>query len=263
MSHWLADPGDDLSLTRHCLVGRRDEAIVGAIAGRWLAPQIGSLSGPLLADDCEEAGERLTTALLDWFDNKQSRIVTALRPSDDRFHDLLKRHGFASVARISFMVATRLSEPAPSSIIALSVPSETARQRWLDVLDGTFEQTQDCPALRLAMDASDALATFQRSTFEEQKWLIATRNGEDVGCLILGFDAEEEAVEILYLGVVHSCQRTGIGRELLQTAFAAARQRGSRRVGLGVDAANRPAVSLYLEGGFYEYDQRDLLCKQF
>jgi GNAT superfamily N-acetyltransferase len=250
---------DDLT----CLVAKQDDEVRGILLARWLAPFVGSITGPILARQDEASARALLAEVTSRFQHAATRVVSTLRPPDDPLTSALQQAGFQVAARISFMVATRfqpLPTHATAAITANVVRPDQGpqRRRWQGVLDGTFEQTLDCPVLRRAMSAEDTIATFEKSSFDEQQWLIATHDDQDVGCLILGFDNEEQAAEILYLGVVSSFRTRGYGRQLLQVAFSAARQRKCRRLGLGVDASNPPAVSLYNKSGFYEYDQRDL-----
>lgn len=72
---------------------------------------------------------------------------------------------------------------------------------------------------------------------------------------VLARTAAEES-EILSLGVLPSCRRRGLARELLTAAAARALADGATQLLLEVDAGNDPATALYTSIGFIEVGRR-------
>ena len=72
-----------------------------------------------------------------------------------------------------------------------------------------------------------------------------------VGCAVSGTDADVQTV-----AVAPEARGTGLGRQLLAHACAAARRRGARRLHLEVRADNEPALALYRSAGFVEQRRR-------
>ena len=78
---------------------------------------------------------------------------------------------------------------------------------------------------------------------------LADRKGEPVGCCALLAMGPGE-FEVAKMAVTESCQGRGIGRRLLETAIAAARAAGARRLVLETNSKLRPAIRLYESLGF-------------
>jgi ribosomal protein S18 acetylase RimI-like enzyme len=79
--------------------------------------------------------------------------------------------------------------------------------------------------------------------------IVAEAAGGPAG-LVLARDLGERAGTIQSLLVSRRRRRRGVGRALLRAALAEMRRRGRRRVSLGVETVNAPAVALYASEGF-------------
>ena len=229
----------------------------------WFTPRMACLSGLEPTAD-SRAVQLLMARLVEHCRQRRARLITALREPLDAHRDSFYEHGFAAAARISFQAVGELgmADTVAGQLVLQSISLDD-RQRWEPVVAATFSDTLDCPELREHMSAGDALDCFQQTDFPHIEGWLATAEQGDVGCLILGFDDREAAGEILYLGVTPAVRGRRLGRQLVTAGLARARRRSCRRVCLGVDVANRPAVNLYHQCGFREYDQSDLLWKSF
>jgi putative acetyltransferase len=94
------------------------------------------------------------------------------------------------------------------------------------------------------------LADPQRTVLDRGgKILIAVRDGEPVGCCALIAMVPGE-FEVAKMAVTESVQRAGVGRQLLESAIAAARAAGATRLYLETNRKLGPAIRLYESLGF-------------
>ncbi|HEY3962224.1 MAG TPA: GNAT family N-acetyltransferase [Gaiellaceae bacterium] len=96
--------------------------------------------------------------------------------------------------------------------------------------------------------------------FDPSLWLLAEAGDKLVGFAIgfAEYGSDETLGWIWNLGVKRDWRRRGLGGALLQTMFALLRERGLRRVGLGVDAENATgAVALYERAGMRQVGRLD------
>lgn len=131
----------------------------------------------------------------------------------------------------------------------------------------------DGPACELQqLDALDlkTMAGQCRDLFEDPTWrasaverlldapgcfaLLARAAGHAAGLVLARVAADE--CEILWLLVVPTWRRRGIGRSLLQSALQTAASLGARTAYLEVAEANRAAVELYRAEGFQPCGRR-------
>jgi ribosomal protein S18 acetylase RimI-like enzyme len=84
----------------------------------------------------------------------------------------------------------------------------------------------------------------------ERAWL-ALDGGRAVGVVSTGFEAWNRRVVIWHLYVSPGERRRGIGRRLMETALAAAREAGARNAWLETSNFNVPAARAYERLGFH------------
>ena len=78
---------------------------------------------------------------------------------------------------------------------------------------------------------------------------FAVRDGQPIGCCALLAIAAGE-FEVVKMGVTASCQRSGVGRRLLQKVIAEARVLGAHRLYLETNQKLTGAIRLYESLGF-------------
>ena len=126
-------------------------------------------------------------------------------------------------------------------------------------IEATYVQTQDCPALEGLRRMDEIIAGHRGSgVFRPDLWFLFVRRGEPLAVILLNeiSDFAGRAVELVYMGVVHTARGQGLGQRMLNFAMRAARRAGYRRMILAVDAANAPALRLYDNAGFVETMRR-------
>lgn len=172
---------------------------------------------------------------------------------------LLADVGFEHAADLLYMACLEGQFPrsAPNLTIELEAYAADNRQRLLDVLESTYEGTLDCPRLNGVRWGEDVLETYRwTGEFDPGDWMLARRDGTDIGCLLLANHAADDHLELIYFGLVPQARGQGYGRELLSHALWRARLLRRRRLVLSVDAANEPAIALYASAGFVAWDRR-------
>lgn len=78
---------------------------------------------------------------------------------------------------------------------------------------------------------------------------MAVHDAEPVGCCAL-LPIGPGEYEVSKMAVTESCRGSGLGRKLLETAVAAARESGARRLYLETNHSLTPAIRLYESQGF-------------
>jgi mycothiol synthase len=101
--------------------------------------------------------------------------------------------------------------------------------------------------------------TIEKEGFDPNLWLIAYDGDEIAGmclCNVIG-ESMPDLGYVSRLGVRRAWRRRGLGEALLRRAFVMFRERGFKRVGLGVDANNQTnAVALYERAGMHVFQRR-------
>ena len=92
-------------------------------------------------------------------------------------------------------------------------------------------------------------------------WRFVKQAGRDVGCLILAEHAEQDQVELVYMGLVPEARGRGWGALVARESLRIAASLGRARVVLAVDGANSPAVKAYERVGFLPWEQRSAFIK--
>jgi ribosomal protein S18 acetylase RimI-like enzyme len=99
--------------------------------------------------------------------------------------------------------------------------------------------------------------------FDPELWTVALAGGELQGVVLCRpeWGGDPDVGWISVLGVRRPWRGRGLGLALLQHTFGQLRDRGKRRVGLGVDAENANGVRLYERAGMH-VEQRRLLYEK-
>jgi mycothiol synthase len=134
-------------------------------------------------------------------------------------------------------------------------------RRLAALIDETYVDTQDCPALDGLRSMADVLTGYgAQGRHLPEHWYFAQLRGEDAGVLILADHPTAGNCELVYMGVVPRARGGGLGEQLVRKALAAAAEVGAQRLVLAVDAANQPALALYRRAGFIEWERRTVFA---
>ncbi len=130
------------------------------------------------------------------------------------------------------------------------------------LLEKTYEGTLDCPPLDGQQATADVLAGYRETgEFRPELWMFIRDGDADVGCLLLADHPADQQYELVYQGVTPAARGRGLGLFITRHAQWLTAQARRERLVLAVDAANHPAVRIYREAGFGQWDRRFLLMK--
>jgi ribosomal protein S18 acetylase RimI-like enzyme len=131
------------------------------------------------------------------------------------------------------------------------------REALLRALDRSYEQTLDCPELCGLRTTPDVLASHESTgVLDPRHWWIIEHEGEPHGCVLMSRCPDQDALELVYLGLSTALRGRGLGRRLLEAAMRSAGSRSLRWVTCAVDQRNTPAITLYDRLGFRAFTAR-------
>jgi ribosomal protein S18 acetylase RimI-like enzyme len=138
------------------------------------------------------------------------------------------------------------------------IGTSATEARFGDALEASYEQTLDCPELCGMRSTSDVLDSHRATgQFDPNLWWLILRHQKPVGCLLLNPNAEQEAIELVYLGLGLEARGKQWGRKVLSHGICVARRhRPTFEVACAVDDRNVPARKLYDSLGFREAGHR-------
>jgi mycothiol synthase len=199
----------------------------------------------------------------------QALLETDSGPQADKF----RRVGFTHLTDLLYLVSEK--KAFPSSPPTKESPSARTHdelkfdsyepsdhERLAQLVQRTYEHTQDCPSLNGIRDVDDVLGGYRSiGEFDPQRWLIARHHGRDVGCVLLADHPTAGQWELVYMGVTPEARGRGWGLEMTRHAQWLARQAGRQRIVLAVDVANEPAIAIYAAAGFVSFDRRSVFLR--
>lgn len=247
------------------LIARRGTTLVAAIFFELQPGRAAGIWPPGVADgeSSDLAGELLDRALGDLRRRDVHLAQTLLSAGSLSAAPLFQASGFSHAADLLYLLSTAAQFPAaPIETLLCFEPVAPDDPRLLAVIEASYEQTLDCPALNGRRECRDVLADYLAAAGgDPSHWYVARQGAADVGCLLLGRHADGESWELTYMGLAPPARRRGWGHDLVRHAQWVVREGGGQRLVLAVDAANAPAVKAYAAAGFLLCDQRSVFLK--
>lgn len=251
---------------QHVLLAEFQTRPVGAQLTIVRDDHVGMVWPPVVAEfrpyeAVEDALLREATRVLD---RAGAWIGQALLEADQvREQAALQRNGFQRLTELRYFErAVSQLPPSPPRTPKPALSYETYRRSrnrlaFAAVLEQTYRGTLDCPELNGVRDGRQSLASHEAAGgFAPNLWRLYRRNGTTVGVLLMTPRPEQQAWEVLYLGVVAEARRSGVGTAMLRDALQAARDAQVKRLLIVADARNAPAIALYESLGFRQTDAR-------
>jgi len=130
------------------------------------------------------------------------------------------------------------------------------------VIQASYQQSMDCPALN-GMRSMDDVIAGHRATgdFDPSLWWVLCDAAEPVATLMLSPVTQGTSMELVYLGLTLPVRGKGIGDVLMQQALAISARRGRETLSLAVDSRNQPALRLYYRHGMRRIGSRVALLR--
>jgi ribosomal protein S18 acetylase RimI-like enzyme len=247
-------------------VARRGDALVGAVWVQFQPGKTASLLGPAVgAGEPAATADALLAAALGQARSRPLELIQALVETDaGEPADRLRAFGFNWTADLLYLVSETAAFPTspPQNELTYEPYSNGQRQRMTRIIERTYQETRDCPALNGRRDVDDVLAGYAAvGAFDPARWLFARHGSRDVGCLLLADHPGDDQWELVYMGLEASARGRGWGFQLARHAQWMTACAGRPRLVLAVDAANAPALSVYVQAGFSAWDRRSVLVK--
>jgi GNAT superfamily N-acetyltransferase len=265
----------------------RGEQLLGAI---WVQRQPGRTASFEPAQVVEESvgapeeAERIAQALMQHaiafaVEGGARMMQTLLLTDVGTDASRLQHAGFQHMAELLYLVSDRSafpeSEPAEALELEPLGPATRIRDenaplqlfdrhsfsRLAEIVQRTYVGTLDCPQLDGVRPIAEILEGYRAvGRFNPAHWLLARRDGRDIGCLLLA-EHPQGTWELVYMGLVPAARGHGWGLEMVRCAQWLARGGAAQRMVLAVDAQNTPAIEMYAAAGFETWDRRSAWLK--
>ncbi len=248
---------------QHLLLATSDSMPVGVQLTVIRDDDVGMVWPPIVAAELQGLpSEAIEDALLceavRGLDTTKAWIgQSLLEPDQTREHAALQRNGFTRLTELRFferlLSDTSDRRQRETSVLLNYEPFRRSRNRlaFVTVLEATYRGTLDCPEFNGVRDGQQSLKNHEAAgSFTSDMWRLYSQDEVDIGVLLLVERPDQQAWEVLYLGVVEAARRSGIGRAMLLDAIDAARDANAERLLIVADARNLPAVRLYESLGF-------------
>lgn len=210
---------------------------------------------------------RLIGMSLDFFVAHRVRLAYTLFPEvRPELESVLARHDFRFLAELFYLGCPAEEFPADEPELPLQFESfsSAGHERLARVVEGTYRETLDCADLKDVRSTEDVIEGYRGiGEFSPDRWFVVRQGEADVGCLLLGKHVAQDALELVYMGILPEYRGKGLGRLVARYAQWVAGISGVSRILLAVDSVNEPAVEMYASVGFQRWDQRRVLCKVF
>ncbi|GAB4141099.1 MAG: hypothetical protein Tsb009_10770 [Planctomycetaceae bacterium] len=207
------------------------------------------------SDDSERIADMLLSEVLQRLQQENPWIAQCLLdPHARRDRARLARNGFPHLVDLHYL-SRNLSEPIWESnappLETMTYREENNHHRFAKILERTYIDSLDCPGVQGTRTGDDAILSHKSTgVFLPDQWTLFQIAGKDVGVLILADHPEQNAWELVYMGLVPEARGAGYGREILRLGLCAARAAGKESLCLAVDSQNHYARRVYDEAGF-------------
>lgn len=238
-----------------------DERLAGAAVVQLQAGRTASVWLPRAAVDAPPAtADELWQAVCAELDARGVRLAQVLvEHCDESDEQRLRRWGFGYLTDLLYLVCRNDQFPAqpPDSPLTFQPYRESDRPRLAAIVEQTYGDTLDCPALNNVRPIDEVLESYRATgVFDPRRWLIVGHGAAPVGCLLLADHPQIESLELVYMGVVPSARGAGWGAHIVRHAQWLAAEAGRARLILAVDVQNAPAVGQYAAAGFQAWQRR-------
>lgn len=241
----------------------RGDRLVGAI---WFTVHPGRTAAiwpPKLVDgEPPETAQALLKSAAEQLDRLSIELVQALL-SDSIGADAeqLRRGGFTHLTDLLYLFSatSHTTIAPPSGELEFEPVGEDRFERLQAIVERTYEGTCDCPSLNGVRTMSDVIAGYLATgDSRTELWRYVRHAGRDVGCLLLADHRTSGNLELVYMGLIPEARGRRWGAEIVRQAQDMTRDARCASLLLAVDAANTPALNMYLDAGLTQWERRSV-----
>lgn len=255
----------------HLVLAETDGLPVGAALVMLQADRIALVWPPVIscgATDVKCVEDLLMQDVCQRIDSESARLGQCLlAPDDDPEAAVLGRHGFERATDMFFLAraitSADLVRTTPDESISTEAFGPENADRFARLVEETYKGSLDCPYLTDIRTGEEALNSHKLSgVFDPERWLLYSVKGQDAGLILLSDHPDQDAVELVYLGVAPKFRGLGLGRRMLREGLCRAAERGRAVMFLAVDCENQFANALYSEFDFAELARRRVMLRR-
>lgn len=253
-----------------CWEARRGARLVGVTRGQLLPGGVGFVWMPrLVPGEPGETAVELLRRLERHFPHPvglpRVALLQVLEPPRSAAEQAgLEAAGFERQPDLLYLLCEELTCDRRAARVRLQFEryDDTQESRLAALMQATYEGTLDYPILNCRRPIEEVIAGYRATgKFEPGLWTLVVEGGRDTGCVLLARHPEWDCLELIYMGLVPQVRGRGLGRLLVERAQSLAAAGPERRILLGVDSSNHPAVRLYHSCGFREIERRQVFLK--
>jgi ribosomal protein S18 acetylase RimI-like enzyme len=178
----------------------------------------------------------------------------------------LSEHGFPRLTDLVFM-----NRPVAPSADHVAADDDSPDAVWHSepfdeavnaadfaaVVELTYQSTCDCPELNGTRDGWESLESHrQAGSHSANRWRLFRHEERPAGLLLLTEHPPESVWEVVYFGVAPEFRGMGFGKRILEAGLDLAHKNGIGEIVLAVDVRNSPAIRLYEQLNFSQFDRR-------
>ncbi len=175
-----------------------------------------------------------------------------LDPTDRAVRQMLAGQRFVQMAELIYLqvVPPRTIPPPLPQGWTLHPYRPALHERFGQAILESYRDSLDCPAMSGLREIDDIIAGHQAAgEFDPDLWFMLCEQEVPRGVLLMSRLVHGEGVELVYIGIAPAARHRGVGRLLIQQAFAVVTAEPRHRLTLAVDSANVPALRLYYGHG--------------
>src|SRR4051794_7290163 len=139
--------------------------------------------------------------------------------------DTYRAAGFDELAELVYLQkqvrARRIPIPNFAPNFTLKTYSSETHNAFADIIQRSYHDSLDCPALNGLRDMNDVITGHQSTgEYDPAMWWILCRGDHTLAVLLLSRVPQQSAIELVYLGLAPEARGQGIGDLLMQHAIA-------------------------------------------
>ncbi len=193
-------------------------------------------------------------------DAENVRIGQILSRPEPSERELFTAGGFRWTTDLHYLLhslkPTSSSEVSPDWVrTAYDHHNSESVRLFADVLERTWQATQDCPELNGLRTGAEALEGHREGVeCDKLFWSLFIVENKPIGLCLLN-PRDNDIWELVYVGVVPEARGHQFGQAMIRHALDAAREHRQSGVVLAVDSRNDVARRIYHDIGFTEIDR--------